>query len=170
MTESASKSRDPVTPPLTGSDFVAWCGTSWNEYVKLGGVCEFLQMHPVAMNQAGSAIIEVKIPESLWNPMGMLHGGATALVLDEVGGLAVSCLVHFAFLRSTVEAKVTYFSRLRPGTLIARGKVVHRSGNLVFTESEMLTESGEVAAKSSSTFLISRDTPPATPDHERQDW
>lgn len=77
----------------------------------------------------------------------IVHGGAIATLADE-------CLASVAFTvadegESTVTAdlKVDYLRSARPGRLIARGTVRHRTRRLAFCEATVEQDGGEIVAE-----------------------
>ncbi len=163
MNEGTSSEPARPSQALTGEDFVAWCRSDWHLYENFGGICRLLSLKPLDLDARGRARAEVEVLKELCNPMGMVHGGAITMILDEVGGLAASCLVHFANLRSTIETKTSFYKRVAPGRLTAEAQVMHRAANLLFIEAALLLPDGRTAARASSTYLVSREAPSAQP-------
>jgi len=88
-------------------------------------------------------------PEHL-NSFDVVHGGASMTLLDVV-------LAHAA--RSvqpdlgcvTIEMK-TSFMRAARGPLLSRGKLLHRTATLAFTEGSVFDASGKLCAHATGTF------------------
>jgi len=94
--------------------------------------------------------------ESVYNPIGVVHGGLVCTLLDSVTG----CAVHSTLPRGTgytsIEIKVSY---LRPvtsasGLLTARGTVVKGGSRVAFSEGEVTDGSGRTVATATSTCLV----------------
>lgn len=91
------------------------------------------------------------------NPMGGVHGGFAATVLDSVTG----CAVH-----STLEAGVSYgtidlqVKMLRPvprdQDLIAEGRSVHVSRNVATSEGTLKSADGKLLATATATCFLKR--------------
>ncbi|SFB64015.1 uncharacterized domain 1-containing protein [Amycolatopsis marina] len=102
-------------------------------------------------------VVLASIPdESVYNPIGTVHGGVAATMLDS----AVACAVHSTLGAgvgyTTVELKISY---LRPilassGEIRAHGWVVKSGSRVAFAEGDVRDAAGTVLATASSTCLI----------------
>jgi len=105
----------------------------------------------------GEATFALTPGESLYNPIGMVHGGVTATLLDSAMGCAVQTELPAGVGYSTLELKVNY---LRPiladtGPVRCRGRVVHRGGTVATAEGRAWREAdGELLAHATTTCLI----------------
>jgi uncharacterized protein (TIGR00369 family) len=77
----------------------------------------------------------------------IVHGGAIATLADE-------CLASVAFTVAeegqttvTADLKVDYLRPARPGRLVARGSVRHRTRRLAFCEAIVEQDGGEIVAE-----------------------
>jgi len=77
----------------------------------------------------------------------IVHGGAIATLADE-------CLASVAFTVAeegettvTADLKVDYLRPARPGRLVARGTVRHRTRRLAFCEATVEQDGGEIVAE-----------------------
>jgi uncharacterized protein (TIGR00369 family) len=77
----------------------------------------------------------------------IVHGGAIATLADE-------CLASVAFTQAdegettvTADLKVDFLRPARPGRLIARGTVRHRTRRLAFCEATVEGEDGQIVAE-----------------------
>jgi uncharacterized protein (TIGR00369 family) len=117
-------------------------------------------MHLLAMDRIelgeGEVAVVMAAREFHYNPLGTVHGGVIATVLDTATG----CAVH-----STLPAGVGYTSLdlttrfLRPvtvesGTLRCVGKVVSRGRTTALAEAHLFDEAGRLVAHATSTCLI----------------
>lgn len=98
--------------------------------------------------------------ESLYNPMGMVHGGVTATLLDSAMGCAVQSELPAGVRYTTLELTANY---LRPivadtGPVRCRARVVHRGGTVATAEARAWREADdELLAHATTTCLILRD-------------
>ncbi len=98
--------------------------------------------------------------ESLYNPIGMVHGGVTATLLDSAMGCAVHSELPAGVGYTTLELKANY---LRPiladtGPVRCRARVVHRGGTVATAEGRAWREADdELLAHATTTCLILRD-------------
>ncbi|MBA3524677.1 MAG: PaaI family thioesterase [Geodermatophilaceae bacterium] len=94
--------------------------------------------------------------ESAYNPIGMVHGGFVATVLDTVTGCAVQTTLEAGLAYTSLEIKVSY---LRPvhtgaGDLIANERTLRRGRRAAFAEGEVRDAEGRLVATASSTLLV----------------
>jgi uncharacterized protein (TIGR00369 family) len=105
--------------------------------------------------------IAFSAPAAEWmlNPLGTVHGGVIATMLDSAVACAVHTTVPAGIGYTTLEIKVSY---LRPvpadaGNLIAAGEVVHRGGTVATAEGRLTAESdGRLFAHATTTCMILR--------------
>ena len=69
------------------------------------------------------------------NPMGSVHGGIAATLLDTVMGCAVHTVLDDGESYTTTDLHVHYVRGVNPGkTIVATGTVVHRGRRLATAE------------------------------------
>jgi uncharacterized protein (TIGR00369 family) len=94
--------------------------------------------------------------ESVYNPIGLVHGGLVCTLLDSVTGCAVQSTLPVGLAYTSVEIKVNY---LRPvhghtGELRARGWLTKPGRRVAFAEGDVRDSAGKLLATASSTCLI----------------
>ena len=96
--------------------------------------------------------------ESLYNPIGMVHGGFAATLLDSVIGCAVHTTLPAGVGYSSVELKVNFLRAIHgdTGPVRAIGRVVKEGSRIVFAEGEIRDSSGKLLATGSGTCVITR--------------
>ncbi|MHA7268646.1 PaaI family thioesterase [Arthrobacter sp. HLT1-20] len=104
----------------------------------------------------GDVVMTAQPDESQYNPIGSVHGGFFATVLDSVCGCAVHSTLPAGVGYTSLEIKVSF---LRPitaetGTVTAHGWVTHRGKSASFAEADIRDSEGRVLATASSTCLI----------------
>ena len=78
----------------------------------------------------------------------IVHGGAIATLADETLATVAFTLADEGETTTTADLKVDYFRPGRPGRLICRAKVRHRTRRLAFCEATVeQEETGEVIAE-----------------------
>lgn len=94
--------------------------------------------------------------EHLYNPIGLVHGGAAATLLDSVTGCAVHTTLPAGVGYSTLELKVNYVAPIRSdsGTITAVGEVLHRGGRTATAQARATDASGRLVAHGTCTCLI----------------
>jgi uncharacterized protein (TIGR00369 family) len=93
---------------------------------------------------------------SMYNTLGIVHGGAVCTLLDTVTGCALHTTLPAGVGYSTVELKVNYLKAVTvaSGMLTAVGTVVKAGSRIGFTEAKVSDASGKLVATASSTLLI----------------
>lgn len=90
------------------------------------------------------------------NPLGSVHGGWAATILDS----ALGCAVHTTLARgegyTTVEFKVNLTRPIttRTGEVVCEGVVVHRGRTLAVSEAKLLDSAGKLLALGTETCSI----------------
>lgn len=98
----------------------------------------------------------------LEQPMGIVHGGAIATLLDVVVVPAIGSTLEPAAGFSTVDMHVQYLSALVGETAVAEGWVTKRGRSLVFCEAEITgATSGKTIARASLTYFLTPARPAA---------
>jgi uncharacterized protein (TIGR00369 family) len=115
------------------------------------------RIKPVAV-EAGRVVFEGEPHGEFYNPMGTVHGGWIATLIDT----AMACAVHSSLkageIFTTVEMNVTY---VRPvsettGKLRCEGVVLHSGGRVASAEGKVYDAAGNLIAHGSETCLITR--------------
>ena len=94
--------------------------------------------------------------ESVYNPIGTVHGGYAATLLDS----AVGCAVHSALKAgqgyTTLELKVAYHRPMTKATgpVRAEGKVIQVGRRAAFAEGRLTDLEGRLYATATSTLLV----------------
>jgi uncharacterized protein (TIGR00369 family) len=77
----------------------------------------------------------------------IVHGGAIATLADEALASAAFTLAEEGETTTTADLKVDYYTPCKPGRLIARASVRHRTRRLAFCQASVEQESGEIVAE-----------------------
>ena len=94
------------------------------------------------------------------NPLGGVHGGFAATVLDSVTGCAVHTMLEAGVGYGTVDLHVKMLRPVpRDVDLVAEGRVINLSKNLGVAEGTLKTPDGKLLAHASATCMIQRPTP-----------
>ncbi|MBT5186294.1 MAG: PaaI family thioesterase [Kordiimonadaceae bacterium] len=88
------------------------------------------------------------------NPMGGVHGGFSATVLDTVTGCAVQSVLEPGVKYTTINLNV---KMIRPiplhKELIAEGQIINKSRRLAVSEGKIKDENGKIYASGSATCM-----------------
>ena len=98
-----------------------------------------------------------------YNPMGSVHGGYAATVLDSCMGCAVHTTLPAATGYTTLELKVSYIRGMtaRTGPVRAEGSVLSSGRRVAFAEGRLVDGDGRLIAHATTTCLVFPLAPPA---------
>ncbi|BBX63977.1 aromatic compound degradation protein PaaI [Mycobacterium saskatchewanense] len=93
---------------------------------------------------------------SMYNPMGMVHGGAVCTLLDTATACALHTTLPEGVAYTSVEIKVNYLKAVTvdSGPLTAVGSVVKAGSRIGFAEGTVADAAGRLVATATSTLLI----------------
>lgn len=91
-----------------------------------------------------------------YNPLGTVHGGWAATLLDSAMGCAVHATLAPGEGYTTVEMKLNYVRAILPttGTVRCEGRVIHRGARIATSEGKLLDASGKLLAHGTETCMI----------------
>jgi uncharacterized protein (TIGR00369 family) len=104
----------------------------------------------------GRTVFSMLADEMHENPMGTMHGGIVATLVDSAMGCAVSSILPADCGFTTLELKTNYVRAITQATgrVYAEGMVVHSGGRVATTEARVHDDSGALYAHATSTCLI----------------
>ncbi|HEY2478568.1 MAG TPA: PaaI family thioesterase [Solirubrobacterales bacterium] len=161
--ESAIRSRtlEWLDPVMTASAGAEMAGLEYMRAVVAGELARppislVMNMAPIELEE-GRVVFAGELGEEHYNPIGVVHGGYAATILDS----ALGCAVH-----TTLPAGVGYTSLglevkyVRPieretGRVLCEGTVVHRGRRQATAEARLTAEdTGKLLATGTSTLMI----------------
>lgn len=101
------------------------------------------------------------------NPMGTIHGGWIATLLDSCVGCAIHTTLPAGRGYTTAELKVSYIRALTPqvGLVRAEGRVINAGRQVGFAEGRLVGADGKLYAHATTTCVVlaasARPAPPA---------
>jgi uncharacterized protein (TIGR00369 family) len=107
----------------------------------------------------GWAAFEGDPDESLFNPIGAVHGGWAMTLLDSAMGCAVHTTLAAGERYTTLEVKANFVRpiTLETGRVRCEGTVLHRGGTVATAEARLFVKSsGKLLAHGTTTCLIIR--------------
>jgi uncharacterized protein (TIGR00369 family) len=115
-----------------------------------------LGMRPVEV-AAGRVVFAAEPDERHYNPIGVVHGGLAATLLDSAMGCAVQTTLPAGAAYTTLELKVNFTRPITrdTGRVLCRAEVVHRGGRVATAEGRVIAEeSGKLLAHGTTTCLV----------------
>ena len=93
---------------------------------------------------------------NVYNPIGSVHGGYAATLLDSACGCAVHSRLAAGQGYTTLELKVAYHKAMteRTGEVLAEGRVVALGRRAAFAEATLKDKEGRLLASATSTLLV----------------
>jgi uncharacterized protein (TIGR00369 family) len=106
----------------------------------------------------GRAVFTAEPAEYHYNPIGVVHGGLAATLLDSAMGCAVHTMLPPGAGYTTLEIKVNYVRALtaETGEVRCEGQVIHVGGRTATAEGKVLDAEGKLYAHATTTCLIFR--------------
>jgi len=108
--------------------------------------------------ERGRTVFSIVADELHENPMGTMHGGIVATLVDTAMGCAVSSTLPADAGFTTLELSTNFVRAITQATgrVFAEGRVVHGGGRIATTEARVYDESGTLYAHAKSTCLVQR--------------
>ena len=119
-------------------------------------IAALMGFSPVEVEE-GRVVFAAEPAEYHYNPIGVVHGGLAAALLDSAMGCAVQSLLPAGVGYTTLEVKVNY---VRPmtrdtGRVLAEATVLHRGGRVATAEGRVYAEdTGKLLAHATTTCLV----------------
>lgn len=106
----------------------------------------------------GSVAFSVVTRPEFANPLGTLHGGICATLLDSVMGCAVHSTLEAGIGYGTIELKVNYVRTVATDgeKLIATGTVLHPGRRVATAEGKVVDSQGRLVAHGTTTVMVYR--------------
>jgi uncharacterized protein (TIGR00369 family) len=106
--------------------------------------------------ERGHAVFEGTPDRSVYNPLGAVHGGYAATLLDSACGIAVHSQLGPRRGHTTLELKISYLRGLTEGsgTVRAVGRVTSMGRRVAFAEASLHDGTGRLCATATSTLLV----------------
>lgn len=114
-----------------------------------------LGFRPISIAE-GDVVFSCVPDESMYNPIGTVHGGVACTLLDSAAGCAVHTTLPAGTGYTSGEIKVNYLRAIHAGSgaLRAHGWVTKPGKRMAFAEADLRDEQGKVLATASSTCLV----------------
>lgn len=104
----------------------------------------------------GKVVFEGKPHTSFYNPLGTIHGGFIATLLDSAMACAIHTTLEAGKGSTSVEIKVNFVRPIfaNTGTLRAVGEVVNVGRQIASSEGRLIDENGKLYAHGTTTCFI----------------
>ncbi|MFS2111482.1 PaaI family thioesterase [Sphingomonas sp. Sphisp140] len=105
---------------------------------------------------SGHAVFEGVPDRRAYNPLGTIHGGYAATLLDSACGIATHSALAEGQSYTTLELKIAYHRAMteNTGPVRATGTVVSIGRRVAFAEAKLTDAEGRLLASATSTLLV----------------
>jgi uncharacterized protein (TIGR00369 family) len=148
---------DPATTAAAGSQLsgIDFLGAIRDGKLPPPPIAVLLGMGMVAI-EPGRVVFQCELDESVYNPIGMVHGGLACTLADTVIGCAVHTTLEAGVAYTSIDLNVSY---LRPITLAsspirATGLVTKPGRRVAFARAEIVDAEGKLVATAVGSCLI----------------
>lgn len=100
----------------------------------------------------GEAVISLEMRDELRQPHGLLHGGATASLVDTATAFAVITMLAPHEKASTVDLNIHYLRPVSTGEIVCTAKIVKAGRRLLTVSAEVVNEDGRPVATALTTY------------------
>lgn len=117
----------------------------------------------------GRAVFGLEPAEWMYNPIGSVHGGIAATILDSCMGCAIHTTLPQGHAFTTTDLQVRYLGAMShdTGKVQAIGEVVHVGGRVAAAEGRIVDGDGTLLAHGTTGCLVTR--PPRAACQRRPD-
>lgn len=108
--------------------------------------------------EPGTAQFGLVVGEQHYNPIGTVHGGVVATLLDSALGCAVQTLLPPGTVFTTLELHTNFIKAVTASTgrIMARATTIHLGGRTATAEGRVIDEAGVLYAHATTTCLLFR--------------
>jgi uncharacterized protein (TIGR00369 family) len=118
-------------------------------------ISEILGFHLIEA-ETGRAVFEGLPEYRHYNPIGTVHGGYAATLLDSALGCAIFSTLHKGETWTTLELKLNFVRGMTKdtGPVRAEGRLIHRGRTVATSEGDLKDASGKLYAHATTTCMI----------------
>ena len=147
----------PALQPLHAMSGIEYLKAMQSGEVPLPPFVAFIGMEAIEVSE-GRVVFSAEPAEYHYNPLGTVHGGVIATLLDSAMSCAVQSVLPAGTGYTTLEINVNY---LRPitsaaGTMTCEGTIIHMGGRLATAQARLTDAAGKLYAHSTATCIILR--------------
>jgi uncharacterized protein (TIGR00369 family) len=104
--------------------------------------------------EPGRVVFALPAHEWLFNPIGSVHGGALATLVDSAASCAVHSTLGAGVAYATTDLHVTYVRPLRSGRATCVGEILHAGRRLATAGARVTDEDGRLLAHGTATCAV----------------
>lgn len=162
MTESTSQTKTIswVDPRPQAAQALTMSGLDYLRAMKAGTIpappiASHINLEVVEV-EPGRVVMAATPDESHYNPIGSVHGGFVATLLDSVCGCAVQTTLPAGTAYTSLDLSVSFLRGLtaETGRVVATGRVTKPGSRAAFVEADIRDADGRLLATATSTCLV----------------
>ncbi|MCU0498977.1 MAG: PaaI family thioesterase [Anaerolineae bacterium] len=141
-----------VAPTLSGIDYLR--GIQRGDYPP-APIAVLMNM-TLSELEVGRIVFSAMPAEYHYNPIGMVHGGFAATLLDSAMACAIQSTLPLGVIYTTLELKVNYVRAisLETGLVYSEGKVIHAGKRVATAEGRVTDANGKLYAHATTTCMV----------------
>lgn len=118
-------------------------------------ISELLNFHLTEADN-GRAVFEGLPEYRHYNPIGSVHGGFAATLLDSCMGCAIFSTLHKGDTWTTLDLKLNFVRPLTKdtGQVRSEGRIIHRGRTIATSEGDIKDRAGKLYAHATTTCMI----------------
>jgi uncharacterized protein (TIGR00369 family) len=103
----------------------------------------------------GASRFECDPGDFLYNPLGTIHGGVAATLIDSAAGVAVQSTLGVGLTTATIRLTIDYARPIleRTGRLTCIGRIVKPGRQVALAEADLIGEDGKLYARGTGAFM-----------------
>jgi uncharacterized protein (TIGR00369 family) len=103
--------------------------------------------------EEGFAEMHIVVRKDMTNPLGLLHGGVQALILDEIIGMTVAAMEK-PYPSVSINLSVDFIGKAKEGdTIVARASAIRKGRQIIQMRGEIALLDGTLVAIATSNML-----------------
>ena len=118
-------------------------------------ICEVMGFHLISA-EPNRVVFEGTPELRHYNPIGSVHGGFAATLLDSALACAIATTMQKGDLWTTLELKLNYVRGMTAdtGPVRAEGRIIHRGRTVATSEGDLKDAAGKLYAHATTTCMI----------------
>ena len=110
----------------------------------------------IDIDEVGQVTFTITPQEFHYNPLGTVHGGLAATLLDSCNSISANCQVDKGFLTMTTDIRINYLRPMttKTGEVTATAKIEKVGRKVIFVNGSLIDKNGTLYASASSTELV----------------
>jgi len=152
MSEATTLAAPATVAAMTGLEQL---GAIFDGSAGYRGMPHFIGIEPVSAEE-GHVVFQGTPTKDHYNPLGSVHGGYAATILDTAMGCAVHSTLKPGQGFTTLELKIAYHRAMsdRSGPVRAEGRILSRGRKAAFVEGRLIDKDGRLCASGTTTCMV----------------